>query len=147
MFFIKNFKAITIFNGFFPIITGWALCAEGFMLNNNLMTVVGALIGSSGAILSYIMCKAMNRSLPNVILGGYGTSSTGSGKPMEITGTHTEINIDGAAEAIHNSKNIVIVPGYGLCVAKAQYPIAEMVNVLKGQGKNVRFAIHPVAGG
>lgn len=88
----------------------------------------------------------MNRSLPNVILGGYGTSSTGTGKPMEITGTHTEINIDGAVEAIKNARNIIIVPGYGLCVAKAQYPIAEMVSKLKQAGKNVRFAIHPVAG-
>ncbi|ENN75183.1 hypothetical protein YQE_08195, partial [Dendroctonus ponderosae] len=133
---------ITVLNSY----SGWALCAEGFMLNNNLMTIVGALIGSSGAILSYIMCKAMNRSLPNVILGGYGTSSTGTGKPMEITGSHTEINIDGAAEVIKNARNIIIVPGYGLCVAKAQYPIAEMVDLLKKQGKNVRFAIHPVAG-
>ncbi|KAJ8960762.1 hypothetical protein NQ318_020055 [Aromia moschata] len=133
---------ITVLNSY----SGWALCAEGFMLNNNLMTIVGALIGSSGAILSYIMCKAMNRSLPSVILGGYGTSSTGGGKPMEITGTHTEINIDGAIEAISNAKNIIIVPGYGLCVAKAQYPIAEMVSVLKEKGKKVRFAIHPVAG-
>jgi len=133
---------ITVLNSY----SGWALCAEGFMLNNNLMTIVGALIGSSGAILSYIMCKAMNRSLPNVILGGFGTSSTGTGKPMEITGTHTEVNVDGAVEMIKNARNIIIVPGYGLCVAKAQYPIAEMVETLKKQGKNVRFAIHPVAG-
>lgn len=133
---------ITVLNSY----SGWALCAEGFMLNNNLMTIVGALIGSSGAILSYIMCKAMNRSLPNVILGGYGTSSTGTGKPLEITGTHTEINVESAVESITNAKNIIIVPGYGLCVAKAQYPIAEMVSYLKGQGKHVRFAIHPVAG-
>lgn len=133
---------ITVLNSY----SGWALCAEGFMLNNNLMTIVGALIGSSGAILSYIMCKAMNRSLPNVIMGGFGTSSTGGGKPMEITGTHTEVNVDGAVEMIKNARNIIIVPGYGLCVAKAQYPIAEMVNSLKKQGKNVRFAIHPVAG-
>lgn len=88
----------------------------------------------------------MNRSLPNVILGGYGTSSTGGGKPMEITGTHTEINLDGAADIINNARKIIIVPGYGLCVAKAQYPIAEMVDLLKKKGKNVRFAIHPVAG-
>jgi len=133
---------ITVLNSY----SGWALCAEGFMLNNNLMTIVGALIGSSGAILSYIMCKAMNRSLPNVILGGFGTSSTGGGKPMEITGTHTEINVDGAVDLIKNSKNIIITPGYGLCVAKAQYPIAEMVQILKSKGKNVRFGIHPVAG-
>lgn len=143
------------------------------MLNNNLMTIVGALIGSSGsfdnrindlnmeniylkfpaisllisgAILSYIMCKAMNRSLPNVILGGYGTTSTGGGKAMEITGTHTEINIDGCVDMIKNARNVIITPGYGLCVAKAQYPIAEMVNILKSKGKNVRFGIHPVAG-
>lgn len=116
------------------------------MLNNNLMTIVGALIGSSGAILSYIMCKAMNRSLPSVILGGYGTTSTGGGKPMEITGTHSEVNVDGCAELIKNAKNIIIVPGYGLCVAKAQYPIADMVNFLKSKGKKVRFGIHPVAG-
>lgn len=133
---------ITVLNSY----SGWALCAEGFMLNNNLMTVVGALIGSSGAILSYIMCKAMNRSLPNVILGGYGTSSTGTGKPMEITGTHSEVNIDATVEMINNARSIIIVPGYGLCVAKAQYPISEMVNFLKSQGKQVRFAIHPVAG-
>ena len=158
---------ITVLNSY----SGWALCAEGFMLNNNLMTIVGALIGSSGAILSYIMCKAMNRSLPNVILGGYGkfnqiflkltrsirlhiifspsktgTSSTAGGKPMEITGTHTEVNVDGTVEMITNAKNIIITPGYGLCVAKAQYPIAEMVSLLKSKGKNVRFGIHPVAG-
>lgn len=133
---------ITVLNSY----SGWALCAEGFMLNNNLMTIVGALIGSSGAILSYIMCKAMNRSLPNVILGGFGTSSTGSGKPMEITGSHTEINIESTVDLIANAKNIIITPGYGLCVAKAQYPIAEMVELLTKRGKNVRFGIHPVAG-
>jgi len=133
---------ITVLNSY----SGWALCAEGFMLNNNLMTIVGALIGSSGAILSYIMCKAMNRSLPNVILGGFGTDSTGTGKPMEITGTHTEINSDQAVDLIKEAQNIIITPGYGLCVAKAQYPIAEMVDILKKKGKNVQFAIHPVAG-
>lgn len=133
---------ITVLNSY----SGWALCAEGFMLNNNLMTIVGALIGSSGAILSYIMCKAMNRSLPNVILGGYGTTSTGGGKAKEITGTHTEVNVDGCIEMIKNAKNIIITPGYGLCVAKAQYPIAEMVSILKKKGKTVRFGIHPVAG-
>jgi NAD(P) transhydrogenase len=133
---------ITVLNSY----SGWALCAEGFMLNNNLMTIVGALIGSSGAILSYIMCKAMNRSLPNVILGGYGTSSTGTGKPMEITGTHTEVNVDQSVDLIKEAQTIIITPGYGLCVAKAQYPIAEMVDILRKKGKTVKFAIHPVAG-
>ncbi|CAF0844217.1 unnamed protein product [Brachionus calyciflorus] len=133
---------ITVLNSY----SGWALCAEGFMLNNNLMTIVGALIGSSGAILSYVMCKAMNRSLPNVILGGYGTDSTGKGKAMEITGTHTEIKTDQAIDYLKEAQNIIITPGYGLCVAKAQYPIAEMVDLLRKKGKNVKFAIHPVAG-
>lgn len=133
---------ITVLNSY----SGWALCAEGFMLNNNLMTIVGALIGSSGAILSYIMCKAMNRSLPNVILGGYGTSSTGGGKPMAITGTHTEVNIEETVGMIRDAKNIIVTPGYGLCVAKAQYPLAEMIKTLQAAGKNVRFGIHPVAG-
>merc|ERR1712180_552811 len=133
---------ITVLNSY----SGWALCAEGFMLNNNLMTVVGSLIGASGAILSYIMCVAINRSLPNVILGGFGTSTTGTGKPMEITGEHTEWNVDDTVNAMVNSKNIIIVPGYGLAVAMGQYPVAELVNILKKKGKNVRFGIHPVAG-
>uniref|UniRef100_A0A674P9U7 proton-translocating NAD(P)(+) transhydrogenase n=1 Tax=Takifugu rubripes TaxID=31033 RepID=A0A674P9U7_TAKRU len=133
---------ITVLNSY----SGWALCAEGFLLNNNLLTIVGALIGSSGAILSYIMCVAMNRSLANVILGGYGTSSTGTGKPMEITGTHTEVNVDQTVDMIKEAQNIIITPGYGLCAAKAQYPIAELVKMLTEAGKDVRFGIHPVAG-
>jgi len=133
---------ITVLNSY----SGWALCAEGFMLNNNLMTIVGALIGSSGAILSYIMCVAMNRSLPNVILGGFGTSSTGTGEAMKITGTHTEINADDTVERLVEAEDIMIVPGYGLCVAKAQYPVAELVSLLTSKGKKVRFGIHPVAG-
>merc|ERR1712209_123229 len=133
---------ITVLNSY----SGWALCAEGFMLNNNLMTVVGSLIGSSGAILSYIMCVAMNRSLPNVILGGFGTSTTGTGKPMEITGEHTEWKVDDTVNAMVEAKNIIIVPGYGLAVAKGQYPVAELVDILRKKGKNVRFGIHPVAG-
>ncbi|KAJ1210160.1 hypothetical protein NDU88_005528 [Pleurodeles waltl] len=133
---------ITVLNSY----SGWALCAEGFLLNNNLLTIVGALIGSSGAILSYIMCVAMNRSLANVILGGYGTTSTAGGKPMEITGTHTEINLDNAVEMIKEASNIIITPGYGLCAAKAQYPIADLVKMLGENGKHVRFGIHPVAG-
>merc|ERR1712038_755805 len=133
---------ITVLNSY----SGWALCAEGFMLDNNLMTVVGSLIGASGAILSYIMCVAMNRSLPNVILGGFGTGDTGTGKPMKITGTATVWDLDQTVSAIADAKNIIIVPGYGLAVAKGQYPVAEMVNLLKKKGKNVRFGIHPVAG-
>uniref|UniRef100_A0A915HH40 proton-translocating NAD(P)(+) transhydrogenase n=1 Tax=Romanomermis culicivorax TaxID=13658 RepID=A0A915HH40_ROMCU len=133
---------ITVLNSY----SGWALCAEGFMMNNNLLTIVGALIGSSGAILSYIMCKAMNRSLPNVILGGYGTSSTGGGKAKEVKGVHTEFNVDQAVEALTGAKNVIITPGYGLCAARAQYPVAEMVKILGKNGVNVRFGIHPVAG-
>merc|ERR1711931_124406 len=133
---------ITVLNSY----SGWALCAEGFMLNNNLMTVVGSLIGASGAILSYIMCVAMNRSLPNVILGGFGTSSTGSGEAMAITGTATVWEVDETVKAIADARNIVIVPGYGLAVAKGQYPVAEMVSLLRKKGKDVRFGIHPVAG-
>jgi NAD(P) transhydrogenase len=133
---------ITVLNSY----SGWALCAEGFMLNNNLMTIVGALIGSSGAILSYIMCKAMNRSLPNVILGGYGTSSYAGGAAMKIEGTHKEIQIPETVDLMSEAKNILIVPGYGLCVAKAQYPIAELVELLRSKGQNVKVGIHPVAG-
>merc|ERR1712073_57683 len=133
---------ITVLNSY----SGWALCAEGFMLDNNLMTVVGALIGSSGAILSYIMCVAMNRSLPNVILGGFGTSSTGTGEAMKITGEATLWNVDDTVEAMVDAKRIIIVPGYGLAVAKGQYPVAEMVALLRKKGKNVGFGIHPVAG-
>merc|ERR1740124_1449223 len=133
---------ITVLNSY----SGWALCAEGFMLDQPLLTTVGALIGSSGAILSYIMCIAMNRSLPNVILGGYGTGSTGGGKPMEITGTATVWDVDTTVQAIADARNIIIVPGYGLAVAKGQYPVAEMVTLIRKKGKKVRFGIHPVAG-
>uniref|UniRef100_A0A3Q3XHM6 NAD(P) transhydrogenase, mitochondrial n=1 Tax=Mola mola TaxID=94237 RepID=A0A3Q3XHM6_MOLML len=132
---------ITVLNSY----SGWALCAEGFLLDNNLMTIVGALIGSSGAILSYIMCVVTGRFF-FVILGGYGTTSTAGGKPMEIVGTHTEVNVDQTIDIIKEANNIIITPGWGLCAAKAQYPIADMVKMLKEQGKTVRFGIHPVAG-
>jgi len=135
---------ISILNSY----SGWALCAEGFMLNNNLLTIIGTMIGSSGAILSYIMCKAMNRSLSNVIFGGLniGTKSNQGGKPMEITGTHSEIDVSGTVDMIKDAQNIIITPGYGLCVAQAQYPLAEMIKILHEKGKNVRFGVHPVAG-
>jgi len=133
---------ITVLNSY----SGWAMCAEGFMINNNLLIIVGAFVGSSGAILSYIMCIAMNRSITNVIFGGYGTSSTGKGKPKEITGTHTPITPENAAEILTSAKNIMIVPGYGLAVAKAQYAVAEMTRLLMKNGIKVRFGIHPVAG-
>ena len=116
------------------------------MLANPMLTIVGSLIGSSGAILSYIMCKAMNRSLPNVILGGFGTSSTGKGEAMKITGTHTEWQTENVVESLVNAKKVIIVPGYGLAVAKAQYAVADMTKTLRAKGIDVQFAIHPVAG-
>lgn len=131
---------ITVLNSY----SGWALCAEGFILQNDLLTISGALIGSSGAILSYVMCKAMNRSLINVLFGGWGTTNKGPCK--EIVGEAKEIQVEGAAEALANAKNVVIVPGYGMAVAKAQYAIADIVNKLKSKNIKVRFAIHPVAG-
>lgn len=133
---------ITVLNSY----SGWAIVAEGFMLQNNLLTIVGALIGSSGAILSYIMCVAMNRSIVNVIFGGYGTSSTGGGEAMKVTGEVTETNVEECVEWLTSAKNVIIVPGYGLAVAKAQYAVAEMTTQLRSKGVNVRFGIHPVAG-
>jgi NAD(P) transhydrogenase len=132
--------AITVLNSY----SGFALCAEGFMLENTMLTIVGSLIGSSGAILSYIMCKAMNRSLFNVIFGKWTPPSVSTEKKEK--GVHVETSIEAVGELITNSKNIIIVPGYGLAVAKGQYPIADIVKILRDQGINVRFAIHPVAG-
>lgn len=133
---------ITVLNSY----SGWALCAEGFMLNNSLLTTVGSLIGASGAILSYIMCVAMNRSITNVLFGGYGTSSTGGGEKMKIEGTATVTNVEEVSDMLLSAKSVVIVPGYGVAVAKAQYDIAEMVKLLQSKGIQVRFGIHPVAG-
>lgn len=131
---------ITVLNSY----SGWALCAEGFMLDNDLLTVVGALVGASGAILSYIMCRAMNRPLLSVIFGGYGTTTSTSA--IAAGATYNEVNVDEAAEMITASKAIIITPGYGMAVAKAQYPIAEMTKLLRENGVEVRFGIHPVAG-
>ncbi|MEM7476945.1 MAG: Re/Si-specific NAD(P)(+) transhydrogenase subunit beta [Planctomycetota bacterium] len=126
--------------------SGWAAAAAGFMLKNHLLIVTGALVGSSGAILSYIMCAAMNRSFISVILGGFGTGGGSSTSSAEVEGTVTEFSVADTAELLKESKSIVIVPGYGMAVAQAQHSLAEVVKILAAEGKQVRFAIHPVAG-
>jgi NAD(P) transhydrogenase subunit beta len=123
--------------------SGWAAAAIGFTLGNDLLIVTGALVGSSGAILSYIMCKAMNRSFVSVILGGFGTTT---GPQMEISGEQVAIDVDGVAAALKDADSIIIVPGYGMAVAQAQGPVSELTRKLRAEGKEVRFAIHPVAG-
>ena len=125
--------------------SGWAAAAAGFMLSNDLLIVTGALVGSSGAILSYIMCKAMNRSFFSVIAGGFGTdgSSTGSAEEM---GEYRETTAEEVAEMLKNSTSVIITPGYGLAVAQAQYPVHDITAKLRERGINVRFGIHPVAG-
>ena len=123
--------------------SGWAAAAIGFSLGNDLLIVVGALVGSSGAILSYIMCKAMNRSFISVILGGFGGTS---GPAMEVEGEMVAIEADGVAAALDDADSIIIIPGYGMAVAQAQQNVAELTRRLRAKGKNVRFAIHPVAG-
>jgi len=124
--------------------SGWAAAATGFMLSNDLLIVTGALVGSSGAILSYIMCRAMNRHFLSVIAGGFG--STGGGVAAEIEGEVQPIEAEETAQLLRDSKNIVIIPGYGMAVAQAQHTVNEITKLLTGQGKKVRFAIHPVAG-
>lgn len=123
--------------------SGWAAAAIGFSLGNDLLIVVGALVGSSGAILSYIMCKAMNRSFVSVILGGFGNTT---GPAMEVEGEQIAIDSDGVASALDEADSIVIVPGYGMAVAQAQQSVSELTKRLRAKGKEVRFAIHPVAG-
>ncbi|OWY07226.1 MULTISPECIES: NAD(P)(+) transhydrogenase (Re/Si-specific) subunit beta [Thioclava] len=123
--------------------SGWAAAAIGFSLGNDLLIVVGALVGSSGAILSYIMCKAMNRSFISVILGGFGGTS---GPAMEVEGEQIAIDADGVASALRDADSVIIVPGYGMAVAQAQQAVSELTRKLRSQGKEVRFAIHPVAG-
>jgi len=124
--------------------SGWAAAATGFMLSNDLLIITGALVGSSGAILSYIMCKAMNRSFASVILGGFGNEEFAQSDDEH--GEHTETTPQEVAEGLLAAKNIIIVPGYGMAVAQAQYPVAELTKKLREKGKNVRFGIHPVAG-
>lgn len=126
--------------------SGWAASAAGFMLGNDLLIVTGALVGSSGAILSIIMCEAMNRSFFSVIFGGFGNAPVSAGAAKAMEGEVTSITHDEVANLLKEAKSLVIVPGYGMAVAKAQYPIFEMVQTLRKAGKQVRFAIHPVAG-
>ena len=124
--------------------SGWAAAATGFMLSNDLLIVTGALVGSSGAILSYIMCRAMNRQFLSVIAGGFGTS--GGTVSAEYDGEVTSISTGEAVELLAEADSVVIVPGYGMAVAQAQNTVYEITKVLRDRGKNVRFAIHPVAG-
>ena len=124
--------------------SGWAAAASGFLLNNDLLIVTGALVGSSGAYLSYIMCQAMNRSFISVIAGGFGIEATTSGDTDY--GEHREINAIDTADLLREASSVIITPGYGMAVAQAQYPVAELTRKLRERGVNVRFGIHPVAG-
>ena len=124
--------------------SGWAAAASGFLLGNDLLIVTGALVGSSGAYLSYIMCKAMNRSFISVIAGGFGIEAP-AGADVDY-GEHREIQADAAAELLANASSVVITPGYGMAVAQAQYPVADLTAKLRAKGVDVRFGIHPVAG-
>ena len=124
--------------------SGWAAAATGFLLGNDLLIVVGALVGSSGAYLSYIMCRAMNRSFISVIFGGYGIEAPLASE--EEAGEHTEIDAASVAQLLSGAKSVVITPGYGMAVAQAQYPVAELAKRLREKGVDVRFGIHPVAG-
>ena len=126
--------------------SGWAAAASGFMLDNNLLIITGALVGSSGAILSYIMCRAMNRSLANVIFGGFGTTAGATPAGGEEQGTVTETSAEEVAGMMGDAGSVVFVPGYGMAVAQAQHVIHEISDTLRNKGVEVRFAIHPVAG-
>ena len=125
--------------------SGWAAAASGFMLNNDLLIVTGALVGSSGAILSYIMCKAMNRSFISVIAGGFGNAPAAAKKDEEM-GEYHELKANEVADLLKNSSSVIITPGYGMAVAQAQNAVAALTEKLKARGVEVRFAIHPVAG-
>ena len=125
--------------------SGWAAAAAGFMLSNNLLIITGSLVGSSGAILSYIMCKAMNRSFISVIAGGFGSTGAASDEDRDY-GEHREIQADGVAALLADARSVVITPGYGMATAQAQYAVADMTRKLRDKGVNVRFGIHPVAG-
>ena len=125
--------------------SGWAAAAAGFMLSNDLLIVTGALVGSSGAFLSYIMCKAMNRSFISVIAGGFGSDGQVTGEDKDY-GEHREIQAEQVAELLSEASSVVIAPGYGMAVAQAQYPVADLTAQLRAKGVDVRFGIHPVAG-
>jgi NAD(P) transhydrogenase subunit beta len=125
--------------------SGWAAAATGFMLSNDLLIVTGALVGSSGAILSYIMCRAMNRQFISVIAGGFGTASGSSSGPS-VEGEVQTIDTAGVAELLSQAKEVMVIPGYGMATAQAQHAIADIAKTLIGKGINVRFGIHPVAG-
>ncbi len=130
---------VTVLNSY----SGWALVAEGFLLGNPLLCQVGALIGFSGAILTWIMCEAMGRSIVSVILGGAGTAVAPSGEQVEMEGEITIGSVDNMMESLLEAQNIMIVPGYGLAVAQAQFAVADIAKKLRDMGKNVRFGIHP----
>ena len=126
--------------------SGWAAAAAGFMLSNDLLIVTGALVGSSGAILSYIMCRAMNRSFISVILGGFGAGAAANQSSSPATGQAIPTTVEETADLLGGAKSVIIVPGYGMAVAQAQHPVSEITKILRDRGKTVRFGIHPVAG-
>ncbi|MEM1309174.1 MAG: NAD(P)(+) transhydrogenase (Re/Si-specific) subunit beta [Cyanobacteria bacterium P01_D01_bin.71] len=130
---------ISILNSY----SGWGAAAAGFMLNNDLLIITGALVGSSGLILSYIMCQAMNRSFANVLLGGFGNTNY---QGMAVEGEATPVNVEETVELLDNANSVIIVPGYGMAVAQAQHAVAQITQLLRDRGKQVRFGIHPVAG-
>jgi H+-translocating NAD(P) transhydrogenase subunit beta len=126
--------------------SGWAAAAAGFMLSNDLLIITGALVGSSGAILSYIMCKAMNRSFISVILGGFGATAGSSATTTAMVGESTAVTVEETIALLENAKSVIITPGYGMAVAQAQHPVSEITKRLRDRGVKVRFGIHPVAG-
>ena len=125
--------------------SGWAAAAAGFLLGNDLLIITGALVGSSGAYLSYIMCKAMNRSFISVIAGGFGVARGTVADDVDY-GEHREVTAEDAADLLTHARSVVITPGYGMAVAQAQYPVADLTKKLRDRGIDVKFGIHPVAG-
>lgn len=126
--------------------SGWAAAAAGFMLSNDLLIITGALVGSSGAILSYIMCRAMNRSFISVILGGFGAGAGQSASSSQVVGEAISTTVDGTVDLLLDAKSVIITPGYGMAVAQAQHSVSDITKLLRKRGVEVRFGIHPVAG-